>query len=200
MKLLLASNNAGKVKELRALLAGLQVELLSPIEAGISLQVEEHGETYLENASLKALAFAREAGMLSLADDSGLEVDALDGAPGLHSARFSPLPGAGDAHRRSYLLAKLALHPRPWTARFRCTVALATPAGKIRFTEGACAGEIIPEERGLEGFGYDPIFYIPDMGRTMAELSLEEKNRISHRARAVTAARPVILTMLQGHF
>ncbi|RME07041.1 MAG: non-canonical purine NTP pyrophosphatase, partial [Anaerolineae bacterium] len=115
--------------------------------------------------------------------------DALDGAPGLHSARYAPHPNATDADRRAHLLQNLVPHPRPWTARFRCVVALVEPEGTARFFEGVCEGEIIPEERGDNGFGYDPIFVVEGLGRTMAELTMEEKNRLSHRARAVLAAR-----------
>jgi XTP/dITP diphosphohydrolase len=119
-------------------------------------------------------------------------VDALGGAPGLFSARYHPQPGANDADRRQYLLENLRGLPRPWTARFHCTVAVAAPPGALYYASGDCPGEIIPDERGTNGFGYDPIFYFPEWGKTMAELPLEQKNRISHRARAVMAAVPVL--------
>ena len=130
--------------------------------------------------------------MIALGDDSGLEVDALDGQPGLHSHRFSPLPDATDADRRRYLLARLQGFPPPWTAHFHATVAVALPSGEVQLATGQCAGEIIPEERGANGFGYDPIFLIPELGRTMAELEMDEKNRLSHRARAVRNAIPIL--------
>ena len=130
--------------------------------------------------------------MVALADDSGLEVDALDGKPGLHSHRFGPLPDATDADRRNYLLEKLQGFPRPWTARFRATVAVALPSGKVWLAMGQCEGEVIPEERGMNGFGYDPIFFIPELGRTMAELGMAEKNRLSHRARAIQNSLPIL--------
>jgi XTP/dITP diphosphohydrolase len=193
LKLLLASNNSGKLREILALLEDLPLELVTPRQAGLLLDVAEDGSTYAENAARKALAFSRAGGMLTLADDSGLEVEALHGEPGLHSARYLRKPGATDADRRAFLLQKLKGLPRPWQARFRCTVALADPSGEIQFAEGACSGEIIPEERGQDGFGYDPIFLLPDLGRTMAELSLEEKNRLSHRARAIIAARQLLI-------
>jgi len=117
-------------------------------------------------------------------------VDALDGLPGLHSARFVARPDATDADRRQALLEHLRGKPRPWLARFRCWVAVVTPDGETHLAEGVCPGEIIPEERGQNGFGYDPIFYLPELGKTMAELSMDEKNRLSHRARAVRAAVP----------
>jgi len=194
-RLLIATNNRGKVAEIQALLAGLKVTLLTPAEIGLALEVAEEGQTYAENAAHKALAFAAAGGLLSLADDSGLEVDALDGRPGLHSNRFGPQP-ASDLTRRRYLLEQLAGRPRPWTARFRATVALARPGGEVRLAEGICEGEIIPEERGSNGFGYDPLFLIPETGRTMAELGMDEKNRLSHRARAVQNALPILRELL----
>lgn len=191
--LLLATNNIGKLQEIQAILAHLEIDLLTPRQIGLQLEVFEDGVTYAANAALKALAFARASGYLSLSDDSGLEVDALDGAPGLHSARFSPKPGASDADRRALLLQVLHPHPRPWRAHFHCTVALATPGGWVGFAEGNCPGEIIPEERGTNGFGYDPVFFLVERGCTMAELTMQEKNELSHRARAVRAAIPILL-------
>jgi XTP/dITP diphosphohydrolase len=196
-KLLLATNNRGKVAEIKALLNGLGIQLLTPAGLGLQLEVAEDGATYAENASKKASVFARLSGLVSLADDSGLEVDALDGKPGLHSHRFAPQPGATDADRRRFLLARLSRRPRPWTARFRATVAIALPSGEVRLATGECEGEIIPEERGSGGFGYDPIFLLPELGRTMAELGMEEKNRLSHRARAVQNAIPILKEVLR---
>jgi XTP/dITP diphosphohydrolase len=192
-QLLLATENKGKLRELRALLADLSVELLAPSELRLALNVVEDGETYADNASRKALAFAQASGLTSLADDSGLEVDVLDGAPGLYSHRYAPGPQATDADRRTLLLRNLRHYPRPWTAHFHATVAIASPDGQIRLAEGDCPGEIIPEERGEDGFGYDPIFLLSEMSQTMAELSMEEKNRLSHRARAIQRARPILL-------
>ena len=194
-KLLIATNNPGKMEEMHALLAGLRAELVTPDQAGIDLRVIEDGKTYAENAGKKAVAFARRSGLISLADDSGLEVDALRGAPGLYSARYLSKPGATDADRRLYLLKNLSKKPRPWLARFRAAVAIAVPHGSLQVVEGECPGQIIPDERGTGGFGYDPIFLIPELGRTMAELDMDEKNRISHRARAVTKARPILDTL-----
>ena len=133
--------------------------------------VEETGSTYAENASLKAVAYAQASKILTLADDSGLEVDVLGGLPGINSARYSPLPKATDSDRRFHLLSQLGKHQRPWLAKFHCTIAIAQPDGFIYHTTGECHGEIIPEERGKDGFGYDPIFLIPDLDRTMAELT-----------------------------
>ncbi|MFC1878342.1 RdgB/HAM1 family non-canonical purine NTP pyrophosphatase [Chloroflexota bacterium] len=196
-KLLLASNNSGKLIEIQALLANLDLELVTPFKLGLTLDVEESGETYAENAHLKALAFSQATKLLTMADDSGLEVEALDGAPGLHSARYAPQPGANDADRRAYLLANLKGRRRPWLARFRCVICLVTLAGQAYYSEGICPGEIIPQERGQNGFGYDPIFLIPELGRTMAELDMERKNKLSHRALAVIAARPTLLNLLR---
>ena len=151
--LLLATNNIGKLREIQALLGDLGIQLLTPKDAGIQLEVVEDGETYAANAARKAIAFSRESNLLSLSDDSGLEVEALNGAPGLHSARFSPQPGATDADRRALLLHYLQAHSRPWRARFHCTVALAAPDGWVGLAEGNCLGEIIPEERGQDGCG-----------------------------------------------
>ena len=197
LKLLLASGNPGKLREIEALLADMPVELVLPAQLGLHLDVEEIGSTYQENAATKALAFANASGLVSLADDSGLEVESLGGMPGLHSARFAPIPNATDADRRAYLLMKLKPLPPPWQARFHCTVALATPDGRVHFSTGECAGEIIPQERGQGGFGYDPIFLVLGMDKTMAELSMDEKNRLSHRARAILAIKPVLARILQ---
>jgi len=191
-KLLIATQNRGKRAEIKALLKSSAVELVFPQEINLDLDVAETGETYAENAALKAQTYAQASGLFTLADDSGLEVDVLDGQPGLHSARFAPQPNATDADRRAYLLGKLASHPRPWRALFRCVVALAAPEGECYFVAGICIGEIIPQERGEHGFGYDPIFMVESTGKTMAELVMEEKNKLSHRARAVKAARPIL--------
>ncbi len=167
--LLIATGNPGKIVELQDLLKDLPVKLITPAEVGLKdFDVVEDGTTYAENAEKKARAYCQASGLPVLADDSGLEVDALDGAPGLHSARYAPQPGATDADRRALMLQNLRGLPQPWTARFRCTVAVATPEGSLDLTEGTCQGEIIPEERGTDGFGYDPIFFIPDLGLTLA--------------------------------
>jgi XTP/dITP diphosphohydrolase len=198
--LLIASTNPGKLVEIQAIIPSLHLSqnlrLILPLDLGIHLEVIEDGQTYAENASRKALAFSRASSLLTLADDSGLEVDALQGQPGIHSARYSVKPGANDADRRSFLLQNLHSKPRPWLAHFRCVIALATPAGEVFFSEGICPGEIVPQERGSSGFGYDPIFLVPEYNQTMAELGLEVKNKISHRARALMAARPILENLL----
>jgi XTP/dITP diphosphohydrolase len=222
-KLLIATNNKGKVKEIQDLLKDTDIELVTPAQINLELDVVEDGETYVENATKKAIAFAKASNLVSLADDSGLEVDALSGAPGLYSARYDPslsLPpfsakmgggggGLTDKDRRSFLLQNLQDKPRPWTARFPATIAIATPeklwsptdllspkvqelAPVLQIFDGICEGEIIPEERGTGGFGYDPIFLLSDLGKTMAELSMEEKNRLSHRAKAVMKAKMIL--------
>jgi len=195
-KLLLATNNRSKAREMQALLGKLWFELLLPADLSLELDVPEDGKTYAENAAKKAIAFAHASGLVSLGDDSGLEVNALAGAPGLHSHRFTPGQESTDADRRIYLLQCLQGKPGPWTARFRATVAIASPSGEVRYAMGNCEGEIISEERGTNGFGYDPIFLIPVLGKTMAELSMDEKNRLSHRARAIKNALPILKEML----
>lgn len=193
-RLLIATNNRGKIKELQDLLKDLQIELVTPAQIGLDLDVIEDGDTYAENATRKAVAFARLSGLVSLADDSGLEVEALDGAPGLYSARYGAPDGGklSDAERRAFLIQNLQGKPPPWTARFHATIAVALPTGETYLAEGFCEGEIIPEERGTGGFGYDPIFLLSELGKTMAELATDEKNRLSHRARAVMNAKQVL--------
>lgn len=187
MKILVASTNPGKLREIQAIMADLPVQFLLPSSVGLHITVAETGATYTENAGLKAVAYASASGLPALADDSGLEVEALDGAPGLFSARFSPLPGANDADRRVHLLSELKRtgKPSPWPARFYCAAVLRLPDGGVLQSEGDCKGEVIPEERGSNGFGYDPLFFLPRFGLTMAELSEKVKNQISHRAQAM---------------
>ena len=196
LKILLASQNPGKLRELQAILQDLPIQVIAPADINIQLNVAETGSAYAENAALKSNAFCAASGLISLADDSGLEVDALNGAPGLYSARYAPAPNATDGDRRAYLLQNLLPHPRPWTARFRATIAITLPSGETHFAEGACEGEIIPEERGDGGFGYDPIFFIRETGCTMAEMAEDEKNRRSHRAHALEKAKEILLTLM----
>ena len=191
-RLLLASNNPGKLREFRALLAGAGWEILSPADLELSLTVEETGATYAENAELKAAAFGGASGHFVLADDSGLEVDALAGAPGIYSARYGGA-GLADADRVAALLAALAsVADGERTARFRAALVLQAPDGRIWQADGVCEGEITRAPRGDGGFGYDPIFCLADLGKTMAELTGDEKNRLSHRARAAAAMLPVL--------
>ena len=197
LKLLIGTRNPGKFVEIQTLLADLDIELISLADLDIDLTVDEVGTNYQENAALKAQAYAQASGLLTLADDSGLEVDALEGAPGLYSSRYAPQANPTDADRRAYLLKNISRVPRPWHARFRCVVALATPEGDTQFMEGICPGEIIPEERGQFGFGYDPIFLVEGTDLTMAQLSMDEKNKLSHRARAVKAAMPLLTDLIK---
>lgn len=196
-KLLVATHNTGKVREYRELLADLPFEVTYLDAEGVTLEVEESGQTFAENALLKATTYARATGLWTWADDSGLEVDALGGAPGVCSARYAGA-GASDADRYRKLLD--ALTGVPWarrTARFRCVVAVAAPNGVIGTREGTCEGIIAFGPAGSNGFGYDPVFYLPDRGATMAQLSAEVKNEISHRGRAARAAREWLAEMLR---
>ncbi len=196
LRLLVATGNAGKLKEYREILSGLPLELVSPEDVGLDLQVEESGDTFAANAEVKARAYARATGTATLADDSGLEVDALDGLPGVHSARYAG-EGASDVDRRRKLLQALESVPAGRrTARFRCVIALYWH-GSVYFTEGLVEGTIGREERGSGGFGYDSLFEVPGTGKTMAELTAAEKNAISHRGRAARAAREVLDRLLQ---
>ena len=193
--LLIATNNLNKIRELRGILHTVPVSVVSPMDAGIDVQVEETGHSYATNARLKALAFARASGMVSLADDSGLEVDALHGAPGVYSARYAG-EGASSAERIALLLRNLDGVPmEKRRARFVAVIALASPDGNVRLCRGSVRGVILFAPRGAGGFGYDPVFYIPKFGCTMAELAEDVKNRISHRARAALRVAPYILDM-----
>ena len=190
--LLIASNNSHKHEEIKHILQALPVRLQTPTALGLALTVPEDGATYYENAYAKAKAFYLVSGLPTLADDSGLEVAALNGAPGVHSNRYAPIPNATDADRRQYLLRNLATHLQPWLASFHCTVVFIDGSGNKYNCHGECSGQIIPQERGSNGFGYDPIFYIPGHKATMAELAEHEKNKISHRARALLAIYPIL--------
>ncbi len=183
-KLLLATNNQAKVGEYRSLLQDIPFELVTLAEEGITTTVSEVGESLEENARLKATVLAAQSHLLALADDSGLEVDALGGEPGRLSARYAG-QGASDRDRVNYLLARLKGVPWPKrSARFRCIIAIATPGGEVELCSGECRGFITFEPRGEQGFGYDPVFYLPELDKTMAELPLEIKNQVSHRGQA----------------
>jgi XTP/dITP diphosphohydrolase len=189
IKLLLGTNNQAKVREYKSLLRGIPFKVTTLTEQGITTVVDEMGESLEENARLKAVAMAEQSQLLTLADDSGLEVDALGGEPGPLSARYAGA-GASDNDRISYLLSRLKDVPWPErSARFRCVIAVATPGGVVEVCSGECRGFMTFEPRGEEGFGYDPIFYLPDLDKTMAELPLEMKNQISHRGQATRKAR-----------
>jgi XTP/dITP diphosphohydrolase len=194
MKLLIATTNAGKKKEFFSLLQYQGFELLFPDDVGIKMEIEETGSSYLENAVLKAESLSNLSGLPTLADDTGLEVAALNGRPGLYSARYAQMVVKTEVGRRNELLKELGHFPRPWLARFVCVVALAIPNNPTVTFNGEIQGEIIPEERGEFGFGYDRIFFIPGLEQTMAELDLDVKNRCSHRALAVNQAKDFLLT------
>ena len=191
-KLLLATGNPGKARELAHLLADVPYDLVTLADLGIPDDVEEDGDDFEANALIKARAYARRSGLTALADDSGLEVDALAGQPGVRSKRYLG-EDATDTERNAYLVSQLRHLPREErTARFRCVIAIAAPDGRAVTREGICRGIIEDEPKGSGGFGYDPVFWVPDFGRTMAELTLEEKNRVSHRARAAREAAAVL--------
>ena len=191
-ELLLATSNPGKIREYRFLLDSLGYQITTLAEEGIAKVVTESGNNYEQNARLKAITYAELSQLPSLADDSGLEVDALNGEPGVKSARFAG-KAATDAERVNFLLAKL--NSIPWeqrTACFKCIIAIATPEGQSKVCYGECHGMIALEAKGENGFGYDPIFFLPEIGKTMAELPLAVKNQISHRARASQKARQLL--------
>ena len=191
-KLLLGTNNQAKAREYKTLLQSLSFELVTPVEQGITTVVDEVGKSLEENARLKAVALAQQSQLLTLADDSGLEVDALGGEPGPLSARYAG-EGASDKDRINYLLSRLKDVPQQErSARFRCVIAIALPSGVVEICSGECRGFIIFEARGEEGFGYDPIFYLPELDKTMAEIPLEVKNQVSHRGQAARKARLVL--------
>jgi XTP/dITP diphosphohydrolase len=193
-RLLIATTNPHKVEEFRGLLAGLPYDLVSLTDVGVAADVAETGTTFAGNATTKALAYADLTGLLALADDSGLEIDALDGAPGLNSARWAG-PDVSYAVRNRMIVEKLAGLPDARRgARYRCAIAIAAPAprGLQGVVEGILEGRIAEKPSGEGGFGYDPIFLVPEDGRTVGQMSADEKSRISHRARAARAARPLL--------
>lgn len=194
--LLIATHNRGKLAELADLLPGLPIACVGLADAGLTAEVAETGATFHENAVLKAKGYAAASGLLTLADDSGLEVDALHGQPGVHTARFG---GPGLSAEQRYRLLLQSLTDVPWeqrTARFHCVVALARPAGLIATAEGVCEGVIAFEPAGAGGFGYDPVFYLPEYGCTLAQLPPAEKRQISHRGRAGAAIKPMLQLFL----
>ena len=196
-KLLLATTNQGKLREYCHLLKGLPFEIVIPADEGIDITVDEKKETFEENARLKAVTYSRLSGLVTLADDSGLEVDALGGGPGIVSARFAG-EQASDKDRIEHLLARLK--DVPWgkrTARFRCVIAVATPEGETELCDGECQGLVAFEPKGENGFGYDPVFYLPEFGKTIAELPLETKNHVSHRGKAARKAYIILARLAE---
>jgi XTP/dITP diphosphohydrolase len=192
-ELVIATTNAGKLAEMRAALEGLPYRLLGAAEAGGLPEVAEDGETLLANAQKKARSAAKATGFLALADDSGLEVDALEGAPGVFSARYAG-EGSNDGDNNRKLLAELdKLGARDRSATFRSVLVLAEPAGREDWVGGSIKGEISRQPRGSQGFGYDPVFYVADKRKTFAELSFSEKNECSHRGQALSRLRAMLL-------
>ena len=190
--LLIATNNAHKVAEFRRLLAGADADLVTPNEAGVALDVPETGATFAENARIKACAFRDASGLPSLADDSGVAVDALGGRPGVRSARYGG-EGLDDAGRVRLLLSEMAGVPENERAcRFHAVLAFAAPDGSEAMAEGVCEGRLARAPSGANGFGYDPVFYLPQFGRTMAELEPEEKDAASHRGQAARRMLPLL--------
>lgn len=202
MKLLVATHNPGKAREYRAILSDLPLEVTWLDAEGITLEVEETGATFAENALIKATGYASLTGLWTWADDSGLVVDALDGRPGVYSARYAG-PGAADADRYRRVLEEMRAFPRDrWTARFVCAVALALPSPggmQTHVVEDTLEGVLDDRPRGEFGFGYDPIFFLPEMGRTLAEVEPAVKNRISHRAKAARRTHDLLLRLLDAH-
>ncbi len=190
--LLLATTNRHKLDEFYTIFSDLPLTLQSLREVQIDTDVEETGQTFAENAQLKARFYAQASGMLSLADDSGLEIDALGGAPGVYSARFAGRETSYEERFRLILEQMRGLTGEQRRARFRCAIALAEPDGQCRIVEGMIEGIVADSPRGTHGFGYDPIFLLPELGRTFAELTSEQKNRISHRGRAAQFARVLL--------
>ena len=187
IKLLLATKNRGKVVEIRGLLGMTgqkNVEVVTLADMPNAAEPREEGKTFSENARIKALHYAAAYRILCIADDSGLAVDALGGRPGVRSARYAG-PDAADEENNAFLLDDLNPHPRPWKAAFVCVAVCALPGRVIAEAAGRISGEILPVPRGIGGFGYDPLFLVEGTGKTMAELSTEEKNRISHRGQAI---------------
>lgn len=190
MDLLIATRNPGKVREFAHIFSGLNLQLHTLDALGIDMDVEETGTTFAENAHLKAEAYMRASNMVTLADDSGLEVAILNGEPGIYSARYGGVTGAAQLEYLLKQLEGVPFHER--LARFVCVIALARPDGVVDFAEGLLPGVIEFEPRGTGGFGYDPLFYVLDEDKTLAELSPEHKNAISHRARAAHEARSIL--------
>lgn len=188
MKVVMASNNAHKIAELRAILSAYGLDVVSQREAGVHVEPEETGTTFEENSRIKAVAVMQACGLPAVADDSGLMVDALNGEPGVYSASYGGPDCISDSDRINYLLKKLENVPEgKRTAKFVSVITLVTPDGKEIVARGECPGHILFERHGNGGFGYDPVFFAEDAGCTFAELAPEQKNQVSHRARALRA-------------
>lgn len=191
-KLIFATGNAGKMKEIRMILADMDYEILSLKDAGIDIEIDENGATFEENAIIKASTIAKATGCLTLADDSGLEVDALNKEPGVLSARYMGEDTSYDIKNRSIIQRLEGIEGEDRSARFVCVIAAVYPDGSTHTSRGTIEGVIAHEPSGEQGFGYDPIFYLPEYGRTTAELEPQEKNAISHRGKALRAIKEVL--------
>lgn len=200
-KLLIATNNTHKLEEFKQIFANLPYEITYPSQEGLTLDPEETGTTFAENAIIKAKAFAQASGLLTIADDSGLEVDALNKEPGVYSARYGNTAKDDHIARYELVLNKLAalnLTDKERSARFRCVIAIVTPQGDVELAEGTIEGRITNKPQGKNGFGYDPIFFVPEFNQTTAQMSPETKNQISHRGKAARAALPILERVVRG--
>jgi non-canonical purine NTP pyrophosphatase, rdgB/HAM1 family len=194
-KIVFATTNEGKVKEIKEILKDFPIEVVSMKEMGITADIEENGATFEENSLIKARALVKLTGLPALADDSGLEVDYLNGEPGIYSARYLGRDTDYD-YKNNYIIDKLSgAKGEERSARFVCVISLVLPDGREFVERGVVEGLIGYEQKGENGFGYDPIFYLPEYGKTSAELPPEEKNRISHRGKALTAMKKLIVTL-----
>lgn len=194
MKILLATRNRGKLLELQTLLRDLDIQLIGLDEVPVRGEPEEIGETFSENAHIKAAYYARAAGLPVIADDSGISVEALSGAPGVYSARYAGKKARDAANNQKLLQAMQGVTDR--RARFICAIVLVMPDGKFIEAEGVCEGEILEEMRGVKGFGYDPLFYVPEYQATFAEIDADSKNKISHRGRAIRRLKDLLPAFL----
>ena len=200
-KLLIATNNTHKLEEFKQIFANLPFEITYPIKEGLTLDPEETGTTFAENAIIKAKAFAQVSGLLTMSDDSGLEVDALNQEPGVYSARYGNTAKDDHARRCELILNKLAalkLTDKERSARFRCVIAIVTPQGHVELAEGTVEGYITDKPLGKNGFGYDPIFFVPEFNQTTAQMSPETKNQTSHRGKAARASLPILENLVRG--
>lgn len=192
-KIIFATSNEGKMKEVRFILEGMDMEILSMKEAGIQVDVVEDGKTFEENAIIKAVAIQKVSGVIVLADDSGLEVDYLNKEPGIYSARYMGENTSYDIKNQNLIDRLKGVADEKRTARFVCAIAAAFPDGSVEVTRGTIEGRIGYEEKGTNGFGYDPIFYVPEYGCTTAELSMEQKNEASHRGKALRKMKEIMI-------
>jgi len=196
MEIVLATQNPDKVREIKEVLKDLPIKILTLMDLGLKEKVEEKGKTLEENALLKAKFWAEKTGKWALADDTGLEVEALNGAPGVHTSRYA---GENASYEDNWKKLLKNMEGIPWEkrkARFRCVIVIVSPQGKRYIAEGSVEGYITLEAKGNKGFGYDPVFYVPEKGKTLAEMSLEEKNSLSHRGKALQKAKEIICNII----